>query len=126
MNIALWIVTGILAVLYLFAGGTKAFTPHEKLKTQMAWVEDFSAGTVRFIGIAEILGAIGVVLPWLTGIAPILTPIAATGLVVIQALAIPVHVRRHEQKGLPMNIVLLLLALAVAVFRFVQFAGGMG
>jgi hypothetical protein len=65
------------------------------------------------------------VLPWLTGIAPVLTPIAATGLVVIQALAIPVHVRRHEQKGLPMNIVLLLLALVVAVFRFVQFAGGM-
>jgi hypothetical protein len=65
------------------------------------------------------------VLPWLTGIAPVLTPIAATGLVVIQALAMAVHVRRHEQKGLPMNIVLLLLALVVAVFRFVQFAGGM-
>jgi hypothetical protein len=120
MDIALWIVTGILAAAVLAAGSVKAFVPKDKLATSLAWTEDSSAGTVRFIGISEILGAIGLVLPWLTGIAPILTPLAAVGLAIIQALAIPVHLRRGEQKVVPVNIVLLLLALFVAIGRSIQ------
>ena len=64
------------------------------------------------------LGAIGLILPQATGIAPILTPIAALGLVAVQVGAITVHVRRKETKVLPVNIVLLLLALFVAIGRF--------
>ncbi len=120
MDIALWIVSGILAAMYLFAGLTKSLTPKDKLAANMPWVEDFSPGTVKFIGVAEFAGAVGLVLPWLTGIAPVLTPLAATGLVIVQILAIVVHVRRGEQKSLPFNAVLLLAALFVAIFRFVQ------
>jgi len=118
MDIALWIVAGVLAAAYLAAGLMKATQPKDKLHTNLPWVEDYSAGTVRFIGIAEILGALGLILPQATGIAPILTPIAATGLVVVQALAIRTHLRRGEKQVLPANVALLVLALFVAVGRF--------
>lgn len=117
MEIALWIVSGLLAAAYVFAGATKALRPKEKL-TNLPWTEEYSAGTVKFIGIAEVLGGIGVILPWLTGIAPVLTPIAASGLVLVQVLAIAHHLRHHEAKVVPMNLVLLLAALFVAFFRF--------
>lgn len=120
MDIALWIVTGLLAAAYLAAGLMKTFTPKQKLQKNLPWVEDFPPGTVRFIGIVEMLGAIGLVLPWLTGIAAVLTPIAATGLVIVQILAIVVHLRRVERKNLPFNAFLLLAALFVAIFRFIQ------
>ena len=119
VNIALWIAAGLLAVGYVGAGLLKATQPREKLRANMPWVDDFSAGTVRFIGTTQLLGAVGLILPWATGIAPVLTPVAATGLVVTQVLAIGVHVRRGETGGrLAVNVVLLLLALFVAVGRF--------
>ena len=120
MNIALWVITGILAAMYLMAGLMKTFTPKDKLINTLPWTEQYAAGTVRLIGIAEVLGAIGLVLPWATDIAPSLTPIAATGLVIIQILAVRVHIHRQEQKALPFNTVLLILALLVAVARFIQ------
>jgi uncharacterized membrane protein len=120
MNIAVWIVSGLLAAAYLFAGFNKATQPKAKLVGSLPWAEDFSPNTIKFIGIVEILGAIGLILPWLTGIAPVLTPLAATGLVIVQALAAVVHLRRHEAKVLPVNVILLLLALFVAITRFTQ------
>ena len=117
METALWIVSGLLALAYIFAGATKALRPKNKL-TNLPWTKDYSAGTVKFIGIAEFLGGLGLILPWLTGIAPVLTPIAATGLVLVQLLAIVHHIRHNEAKVLPMNIVLLLAALFIAIFRF--------
>jgi uncharacterized membrane protein len=117
MEIALWIVSGLLALAYTFAGATKALRPKEQL-TNLPWTQEYSAGTVKFIGVAEFLGGIGLILPWLTGIAPVLTPIAATGLVLVQLLAIIHHIRHIETKVLPMNFVLLLAALFVAIFRF--------
>lgn len=118
MHITLWIVTGMLAAMYLSAGIIKSFRPRASLTESLPWTQSYSDGTVKFVGIAELLGAIGLVLPWLTGIAPILTPIAATGLVVVQILAIVVHNRRGEQKVLPFNVLLLLAALFIAVMRF--------
>ncbi|WP_394940184.1 DoxX family protein [Psychromicrobium sp. YIM B11713] len=118
MNIALWIVAGLLALAYLGAGGVKIIQPKEKLVGQMGWVENASTGLVKFVGAVEVLGAIGLILPQLTGVAPILTPLAALGLVLIQIGAIVVHIRRAEIKNLPVNIVLLLLAAFVMVFRF--------
>ncbi|WP_315093625.1 DoxX family protein [uncultured Cellulomonas sp.] len=117
MNLALWVVAGLLAAVYLGAGLMKATQPKEKLRKNLPWVDDFSARTVRFIGVAEIAGALGLVLPQLTGIAPVLTPIAAVGLVIVQALAIRTHLRRGEKQVLPANAALLLLALFVAVGR---------
>jgi len=119
MNVSLWIVAGVLAALYLFAGITKATQPHKKLRESMPWVEDFSPTLVKLIGTAEILGALGLILPKLTGVGgDTLTALAAVGLLIIQAGAIPVHLRRGEQKMLPVNVALLLGAAFVAAGRF--------
>ncbi|MFI5074139.1 MAG: DoxX family protein, partial [Actinomycetales bacterium] len=118
MNVALWIIQIVLAAAFLIAGTTKVLTPREKLRERMAWVDDFSQTSVRLIGTAEILGALGLILPAATGIAPILTPIAAVGLVIIMIGAAITHVRRKEPAIVPVNIVLLVLAVIVAWGRF--------
>ena len=79
MNLALWIVQVLLAMVFLFAGGMKLVSPIEELTAQMPLPGWF----VRFIGVVEVLGAIGIVLPWLLRIRPVLTPLAAAGLVIL-------------------------------------------
>ncbi|MEV8615658.1 DoxX family protein [Amycolatopsis sp. NPDC051373] len=120
MNIALWGVQGLLAAVYLAAGGLKAVRPRERLAASgnLEWMKDASDVGVKAVGLVEILGAFGVVLPWLTGIASVLTPVAAVGLVVVQVGALRVHVVRDERRPLPANMILLLLAAFVAVGRF--------
>ncbi|WP_072689855.1 DoxX family protein [Rhodococcus marinonascens] len=120
MNIALWVVAVVLAVVYLGAGLMKVAVPYKKLteNPNMAWAGDFSANSIRAIGVAELLGAIGLILPQATGIAEIFTPLAATGLAIVQVGAIIFHIRRKELQVLPVNVVLLLLAVFVAVGRF--------
>ena len=118
MNLALWIITVVLAVAFGTAGLLKATQPKEKLAANMGWVNDFSAGTVKFIGVVEILGALGLILPAAFDIAPILTPLAASGLAVTMLLAIGVHARRKEPQLIVVNVVLLALTAFVAVMRF--------
>jgi uncharacterized membrane protein YphA (DoxX/SURF4 family) len=118
MGIALWVVQGLLAAAFLVSGATKLSQPKEKLAKNMAWVEDFSPQTVRLIGALEVLGAIGVVLPALTGIVPWLTPLAALGLVLTMIGAALTHLRRTEYGNIAMNVVLLVLAAFVAYGRF--------
>ena len=120
MDITVWIVSGLLALVFLAAGATKLTQSKEKLgeNPQMAWTRDFGQGTIRLIAGLEVLGALGLVLPWALDIAPVLTPLAATGLAAVMVGAIVTHVRRGEQKVLPMNIGLLVLAAFVAVMRF--------
>lgn len=118
MNITLWIVAGLLAAVFLLAGIMKTTQPKDKLAANMGWVEDYSANTVKFIGIVEILGAIGLILPGALDIAPVLVPLAATGLAVTMALAAAVHARRGENDKIAANAVLLVLAVFVAVMRF--------
>lgn len=121
MNIALWIGQGLLALVYLAAGGIKVAQSREKLVAsgRFDWMKDNSDAAVKAIGTVEILGALGVILPELTGIAPILTPIAAVGLAVVQIFALRVHLTRNERQPLPVNVILLVLAALVAVGRFV-------
>ncbi len=118
MGIALWVVQGLLAVAFLGAGATKLSQPKEKLAKNMAWVEDFSPGTVRLIGALEVVGAIGLVLPALTGILPWLTPLAALGLVLTMIGAALTHLRRTEYGNIAVNAVLLVLAAFVVYGRF--------
>jgi len=118
MTVAYWIVAGILAAVYLAAGATKLLQPRDRLGARMRWVNDFSAGAIKSIAALEVLGAIGLILPPLTGIAPVLAPIAALGLVVVQVGAIVVHLRLGEGSQLAPNGVLLLLAIAAAVLGF--------
>lgn len=117
MNIALWIVQGILAAAFLMAGGMKLSQPKEKLATNMAWVEDFAPNTIRLIGGLEVLGAIGLILPMALGILPVLTGVAAIGLVLSMIGAAVTHIRRGEMPMLAPNAVLGLLAAFVAVGR---------
>ena len=80
MNIAVWIASGLLAAAYLFVGATKLLTPKERLAENPSMAgaaEAFSATSIKLIGGVEVAGALGLILPWLTGIAPILTPAAA-------------------------------------------------
>ncbi|MBI4940307.1 MAG: DoxX family protein [Actinobacteria bacterium] len=120
MNIALWVVAGLLALLFAGAGFMKATTPKAKLQENpnMAWTEDFSPGLIKTIGVLEILGAIGLILPWALDVVPVLTPLAATGLAITMVGAIITHGRRKETQAIGMNVVLLALCVFVAVGRF--------
>jgi hypothetical protein len=125
VNTAAWIVSGVLAAVYLTAGTLKTTQPLDRLKGMMPWVETVGATGVKLIGSAELLGALGLVLPKLLdvvddrgGVEGTLTGLAATGLVLIQLGAVPVHVRRGEPSVLPMNLVLAATAAFVAAARF--------
>ncbi|GAA3457635.1 DoxX family protein [Dactylosporangium matsuzakiense] len=118
MNIFLWVLQCLLGVAFVGAGVTKATQPVEKLAEKMSWVPRYSKGTVRFIGIVEILGGLGLILPWATGIAPILTPLAAVGLAIIMLLAIVDHARAKEYPMIVVNLVLGALAVIIAIGRF--------
>ena len=118
MNIALWIVQALLAAMFAMAGFMKLTQPKAKLAGQMGWVEDFAPNTVKLIGALELLGALGLILPLLTGILPWLTPVAALGLVATMVGAMLTHLRRHERPMLMVNLVLLLLAAFIAYGRF--------
>ena len=121
MNLVLWIVTGLLAVAYLFGGGGKLIMPKEKIATfgpSAGWVEDFSAGSVKAIGALEVLAAVGLVLPAALDIAPVLVPLAALGLVMIMLGAVITRIRRHELKFMMVDLVYLALAGFVAWGRF--------
>lgn len=117
MNIALWIVQGLLGAAFLIAGMMKAFQ-YEKVKASMPWVKEYSKGFVNFVGWAELLGGIGLIVPWATEIAPVLTPIAAVGLGVIMILAAAYHAKKKENQAIGMNIIFLALAVFVAIGRF--------
>src|SRR5579872_5487762 len=118
MNIVLWIVQILLALAFLMAGSMKASQPIEKLRKNMAWTAHTSPGIVRLIGMLEVLGALGLILPAVTGILPWLTPVAAIGLVLTMIGAMIVHIRLGEGSHIAPNIVLLLLAALVVVGRF--------
>jgi uncharacterized membrane protein YphA (DoxX/SURF4 family) len=119
MNVALWIIAAMLAVAFLASGAMKLALPKEKLAAfGMGWVEDFSAGTVKAIGTLEVLAAVGLTLPAALGIAPVLVPLAAVGLVVLMVGAIITHLRRHEAQPIVVNLALIALAVLVAWGRF--------
>jgi uncharacterized membrane protein len=119
MGIALWAVQVLLGLAFLAAGGMKLARPKKELaNNNMAWVEDFSQGAVRLIAALEVLGALGLVLPALTGVLPWLTPLAALGLALLMAGAVYTHLRREESLAAVVPpAVLLLLAALVAVGR---------
>jgi hypothetical protein len=121
VNIALWIVAGLLAAAYLIGGGLKVIVPKEKIAAtgpSAKWVEDFSAGSVKTIGALEVLAAVGLILPAVLGIAPVLVPLAALGLVIVMVGAVITRIRRNEFKLMAVDLVYLALAGFVAWGRF--------
>jgi uncharacterized membrane protein YphA (DoxX/SURF4 family) len=122
MNVVLWVLQILLGAMFAMAGVMKATRPKDALAKNLPWVEDFSPGTVRFIGVVEFLAALGLILPAATGIATFLTPLAATGLVVVMLLAAISHARRREPSAIAFNAVLLILAAIIAWGRFGPYA----
>ncbi|MET0699342.1 MAG: DoxX family protein [Mycobacterium sp.] len=120
MDIAVWIASGLLAAAYLFIGGTKLVKSQEQLAENPSTAgaaEALSAGSIKLIGGVEVAGALGLILPWLTGLAPILTPAAAVGLAPLQVGAAVFHGRRAEYKQWPVNTVFLAVAVFIAAAR---------
>ncbi|MDA0638722.1 DoxX family protein [Nonomuraea sp. MCN248] len=119
MDLALWIVAGLLAAVFGVAGLMKLTQRKETLAASgLAWTEDVSAATVKAIGGLEVLAALGLILPATFGIAPVLVPLAAAGLVLVMVGAAVTHARRKEHPAIAVNAVLLLLAAFVAWGRF--------
>ena len=110
MLVAYWIIAALLALFYLYAGGRKVAQSQDQLRPLMGWVDTVPMPVVRAIGAVEILGAIGLVLPPLTGVAPALAVAAAAGFVVLQVLATGLHLSRDETRATPLNVALITLA----------------
>lgn len=118
MNIALWIVAGMLAAMFLIAGAVKVAVPKERLETTiMVWAKAWSRPQLQVLGALEVLGAIGLILPQALDIEPVLTPVAAVCCALVMIGAAVTHTRMKDYKGIGMPVVLLILAAVVAVGR---------
>lgn len=118
VNIALWAVQAILAAVFAGVGFAKVTKSNAELQPRIGYVEDFTDQQITMLGVAELLGAIGVVVPWAIQVAPVLTPVAALGLLVVMVGAVIVHVRRDEAQMILLPAALGLAAAFVAFGRF--------
>lgn len=120
MNIALWIVQLLLAIVFGAVGGMKAFLPLEQIAQTMMWVPDVPPALVRFVGYAELAGALGLILPAASCVQPKLTPLAAIGFAIVVLLGAGLHFSRGEAPLTPLNFVLAALAGFVAWGRLTK------
>jgi hypothetical protein len=120
LNLALWIVAGLLAVVFGVSSSAKLFVPKEKLATVPlgGWTGDASVGFVKALGGHEVMAAAGLILPAALDIAPVLVPLAAVGVVLLMVGAMITHLRRHEAVGVVLNLAYLAMAAFVAWGRF--------
>lgn len=119
MNTLLWTLQIVLAVVFAGAGAVKLIQPRDKLaKTLGGWVDDVPAWLPKPLGIAEMLGAVGLIVPPLLHVAPVLTPIAASALALTMIGAIATHARRREFPNVAVNVLLVVMAAVVAWGRF--------
>ncbi|GAA1648937.1 DoxX family protein [Actinoplanes couchii] len=114
MNIAYWVLAALLALFYVYAGGKKATQSKDQLLPMMGWVDRTPMPLVRVIGVLEVAGGIGLILPPLTGIAVGLATAAAIGLTLIQVGGIVVHVSRGEARLIGLNVGLLVAGMVTA------------
>jgi len=113
INIALWVVQVLLGLMFLMAGGMKASQPVEAMAESLPWLSSTPLGLVRFIGISELLGGLGLLLPSILRIKPFLTVWAAVGLAIVMLLAAIFHGSRGEFSAIGMNVVFM------AMFAFI-------
>jgi uncharacterized membrane protein len=119
VNQTLWVVTSILSLTFLASGAVKLARPRQTLvRSGYAWAEDFSDAAVWCIGVCEVLGALGLLIPGLFGVAPALVPAAAACLTVLMAAATVTHLRRGEPRQASVPVVLAAVAVCVAIMRF--------
>lgn len=120
MNLALWIAAGLLAVVALTGGFSKAFVPKEKLAAAPGgdWTAAAGTGFVKTLGVLELLVAAGLVLPAVTGVAPVLVPVTATCWVLLMIGAMLTHLRHGDSRFVLLNLAYLALAAFIAWGRF--------
>jgi putative oxidoreductase len=117
LHIGLWVLQVFLGLAMIMAGFMKLTAPLEELLSKgMTFVQEYQPRSVRFIGVSEVLGGLGLILPSAFRIKPILTPIAAMGIAIIMLLATIYHIT-HEEPTVP-SVVLFLLAVFIAWGRF--------
>lgn len=112
-----------LACVFLYFGALKLFMPVEKIEKRVSWARDYSLNRIKMFGVLEILGAIGLILPYYTGVMPILTPMAATGLAMVMAGAALVHLRRDEIKMILLNIFIIFLLAGIGFNTLIVILG---
>lgn len=119
MNMLLWILAFLLAAVFIGSGLAKLLTPREQQIDRTPYAEDFPHSVILGIGVLEVLGAVGLILPALTGVATILVALSAAGLAITMVFAALVHIRRGDgfTAALP-SIVLAILSVFVAWSRF--------
>ena len=117
MTIALWIAQGFAAVVFILTGALKVVAPKEKLVDKMHWAATWPPGRITLLGLAEVTGALGLVLPAALNIAPVLTPIASVCLAVLMLGAVQAHRRLHESFVPAGLLVAVCVAIAAARFR---------
>ena len=118
MNTIIWIIQGVLAAIFLLAAIKKIITQKQKLIDEKQIDPDGSALPIRLLGFVEILGVIGIILPKLIGILPILTSLAAIGFSIVMVGAFVIHYKKKNYKILPFWVLIFILSLIVAYFRF--------
>lgn len=116
MNVVLLIVQLGLGLIFVMAGVLKAFE-YKKAKERISWVNDVPKGFVIFLGYVEIVGSMGILLPIGLGMSPFITPLAAFGLALVMVFAAIFHYNRKEFYMIPVNFILLLIALFIAIGR---------
>ena len=114
INIVLWVAQGLLAIMFIMAGIMKATQPLEVLVESLPWVKSTPLGLVRFIGISELLGGLGLLIPSIFRFKPFLTVWAALGLALVMLLASGYHASRGEFSAIGVNVVLLAIFLFIA------------
>ncbi len=119
MNTLVWILQGLVAFIFMFSGINKSIFSEQKLVSSgQTGVEGLPLPLIRFIGISEILGAIGVILPYFLSIYPILTPVSAICFAAIMVFAAWIHYQRKEYKNVFLNVALFIICLLIANYRF--------
>lgn len=118
MNTVLWILQSLVAIVFFYSGVNKSIYPEQKLVAKgQTGVDGLPAGLIRFIGISEILGAVGIILPLLLHIFPILTIISAICFAVIMIPAGIIHYKRHEPKNVLTNCVIFIMCVFIVYGR---------
>ncbi|MBO2465784.1 DoxX family protein [Actinomadura violacea] len=120
MNLALWIVAGLLAAVMFFGGVTKLVVPKEKLAAAPGggWTGGATVAFVKSLGALEVLAAVGVIVPAAVGVAPVMVPVTAVCWVLLMVGAMVTHLRRHERTAVLANVTYLVMAAFVAWGRF--------
>jgi uncharacterized membrane protein YphA (DoxX/SURF4 family) len=123
MNTLLWALQIVLALVFAAAGLLKLIkAPADLAKMLGGWVDDFPTALLKPLGLVELAGAVGLILPPVVGVLPILTPVAAIGLVIVMLGAVVTHARRSEYSNVAVNLILAAIAMVVAVLRLAAYA----